>query len=278
MKIIFIGCVRFSYICLKTILENNYEISGVCTLKESSFNDDFVDLSEISKRNNIPVKYTNNINDPENINWIKALNPDIIFCFGWSQLLKKEILDIPKHGVLGYHPSNLPRNRGRHPIIWTLALGLNKTASTFFFMSESADEGDILDQIKVNISNKDDANTLYQKLTKVAIKQIKNFLPKLINNKYKTIKQDNKLSNNWRKRSKIDGLIDWRMSAENIRNLVRALTKPYCGASFIYKKNEYIIWTAETIYCKFDNIEPGKVLMVNENQFTVKVVPMLLKY
>ena len=48
------------------------------------------------------------------------------------------------------------------------------------------------------------------------------------------------------------------MSAENIRNLVRALTKPYCGASFIYKKNEYIIWTAETIYCKFDNIEPGK--------------------
>jgi Methionyl-tRNA formyltransferase len=60
------------------------------------------------------------------------------------------------------------------------------------------------------------------------------------------------------------------MSAENIRNLVRALTKPYCGASFIYKKNEYIIWTAETIYCKFDNIEPGKVLMVNENQFTVK--------
>ena len=42
MKIFFIGCVKFSYDFLKTILVNNYEICGVCTLKESSFNNDFI--------------------------------------------------------------------------------------------------------------------------------------------------------------------------------------------------------------------------------------------
>ena len=51
MKIVFIGCVRFSYYCLKEILDNNYVISGVCTLQESSFNNDFCDLTEISKKN-----------------------------------------------------------------------------------------------------------------------------------------------------------------------------------------------------------------------------------
>tara|TARA_A100001011_G_C14302573_1_gene841541 strand:+ start:1688 stop:2575 length:888 start_codon:yes stop_codon:yes gene_type:complete len=270
MKIVFIGCVRFSYYCLKAILENNYEISGVCTLKESSFNNDFFDLTEISKKYNIAVKYTKNINNPDNVNWIKSLNPDIIFCFGWSKLLKKEILEIPKYGVLGYHPAHLPRNRGRHPIIWALALGLNKTASTFFFMNESADEGDILDQKIIKINSQDDANTLYEKLTKIALKQILTFLPKLETNNYIKTPQANNLSNNWRKRGKIDGLIDWRMSSENIRNLIRALTKPYCGASFFYKNNEYIIWTAEDVYCKLDNIEPGKILMVSENEFTVK--------
>ncbi len=270
MRIIFIGCVSFSYDCLKTIIDNNYEISGVCTLKESSFNNDFVDLSEISKLNNIPFKYSTDINDPDSVNWIKSLSPDIIFCFGWSQLLKKEILEIPNKGVLGYHPAHLPRNRGRHPIIWSLALGLNKTASTFFFMNESADEGDILDQKIIKIEYNDDANTLYKKLTKVAIKQIKDFLPKLKSNNYITIPQKNTLSNSWRKREKVDGLIDWRMSSENIRNLIRALTKPYCGASFIYKKNEYIIWNAEIVYCKLENIEPGKILMVRKNEFIVK--------
>lgn len=270
MRIFFIGCVSFSYDCLKTIIDNNYEITGVCTLEESNFNNDFFDLSEISQLNNIPFKYTKNINNSDIVNWIKSLNPDIIFCFGWSQLLKKEILEIPKKGVIGYHPAHLPRNRGRHPIIWSLALGLDKTASTFFFMNESADEGDILDQKIVNIESNDDANTLYKKLTKVAIKQIKSFLPKLKNNNYSKIPQNNLISNSWRKREKLDGLIDWRMSSENIRNLIRALTKPYCGASFIYKKNEYIIWNAETIHCELKNIEPGKILMVSKYDFTVK--------
>ena len=60
------------------------------------------------------------------------------------------------------------------------------------------------------------------------------------------------------------------MNSENIRNLIRALTKPYCGASFFYKNKEYKIWSAENMQCKLDNIEPGKILMVSENEFTVK--------
>jgi len=63
-----------------------------------------------------------------------------------SSLLKKELLSLPPNGVLGYHPAKLPQNRGRHPLIWSLVLGLEESASTFYFMDEGADSGDILSQ------------------------------------------------------------------------------------------------------------------------------------
>ena len=160
MKILFIGTVEFSYKALKKLIELNAEIVGVCTKKKSDFNSDFVDLTSLCKNAIIPFKYIDDINSNENIDWIRSLSPDIIFCFGWSNLIKKDLLSLPKMGVVGYHPALLPKNRGRHPLIWALALGLNVSGSTFFFMTEGADDGDILSQEKVKILYEDDAKSL----------------------------------------------------------------------------------------------------------------------
>ena len=67
------------------------------------------------------------------------MNPDVIFCFGWSRLLKKRLLTIPKHGVVGFHPAELPMNRGKTSIDLGLSFRFKKTASTFFIMDEGAD-------------------------------------------------------------------------------------------------------------------------------------------
>ena len=82
-------------------------------------------------------------------------------------------------GIVGYHPAALPSNRGRHPLIWALVLGLTETASTFFFMDEGADSGDILDQRPVSILPSDDAKSLYERISQVAISQIRDFVPRL---------------------------------------------------------------------------------------------------
>ena len=87
------------------------------------------------------------------------------------------MLTLPSLGLVGYHPALLPQNRGRHPIIWALALGLEETGSTFFFMDEGADTGDILSQRRVPITPEDDAGTLYDKLTTTALDQINAFCP-----------------------------------------------------------------------------------------------------
>lgn len=277
MRIVFIGTVEFSKRALKKLIELNAQIVGVCTKKKSIFNSDFADLKPLCKKNKIPIKYVENINLKENLDWIKSLNPDIIFCFGWSNLLKKQILNIAPMGVLGFHPSKLPKNRGRHPLIWAMALGLKQTASTFFFMDEGIDSGKILSQKDLKISFTDDALKLYNKLINIALVQIGEFLPFLVKKNYKTIKQNNKVSNIWRKRAKKDGLIDFRMSSHAIYNLVRALTKPYVGAHVNYREKEIIIWKVNIIKIKKNNIVSGQVLDISGNNILVKTYDGAIK-
>jgi len=277
MKIFFIGTVEFSKIALQKLIELKAQVVGVCTKEKSGFNSDFADLKPLCEKNKIPFKYVNNVNSKDNCYWIKSFNPDIIFCFGWSNLLKKDILTLAPMGVLGFHPSKLPKNRGRHPLIWALALGLKKSASTFFFMDEGIDSGEILSQKDFNILSTDDAQILYDKFANIALLQIEDFLPQLEKKNYQTIKQNYEVSNIWRKRVKSDGKIDFRMTSQAIYNLVRALTKPYVGAHINYKEKEIIVWKVEIIDNKHDNIESGKVLDVNEGKILVKTYDGVIK-
>lgn len=270
MKILFIGTVKFSEIVFQKLIELNAQVVGVCTKEKSEFNSDFAELKPLCEKNKVPYKYVDNINSKDNYNWIKSLNPDIIFCFGWSNLLKKNILTLAPMGVLGFHPSELPKNRGRHPLIWALALGLKKSASTFFFMDEGIDSGEILSQKNFDISSNDDAQSLYDKMVNNALLQIEEFLPKLEKKNYRTIKQNDEDSNIWRKRVKTDGQIDFRMESQAIYNLVRALSKPYVGAHINYKEKEITVWKVEIVENKQNNIESGKVLDINEDKILVK--------
>jgi methionyl-tRNA formyltransferase len=270
VKILFIGTVEFSYQALIKLIALDADIAGVCTKEKSKFNSDFADLTPLCRKNNIPFKFVDDINSVENINWIKNLKPDIIFCFGWSNLIKKELLTLAPMGVVGFHPAALPQNRGRHPLIWALALGLKQSASTFFFMDEGADTGDILSQEYFDILYEDAAKSLYDKVTSVALKQIEDFLPKLQNNSFQRIKQNHNKANTWRKRGKNDGKIDFRMTANAIYNLVRALTKPYVGAYIEYKGEEISVWKVEEINFDEKNIEFGKVLENDGTRIMVK--------
>ena len=270
MKILFIGSVNFSHSALLHLISLKAEIVGVCTLRSSDNNSDYYDLREVCKENNIPYIYVNEINSDDTTKWIESKKPDILFCFGWSKLLKERILNIAPKGAVGYHPAALPANRGRHPIIWALALGLKKTASTFFLMNEKVDAGDIISQREIEITEEDDAGSLYSKITCAAKEQMTEFLPTISSGSFISIKQEESSSNIWRKRAKEDGKIDWRMSAISIHRLVKALTRPYPAAHFIYQDTEVKVWKTEICDYSGSNIEPGKVLSIEGDRIIVK--------
>ena len=270
MRVIFIGCVEFSAQALQTLLGcGGIEICGVVTRSRSSANADFRSLEHIAAKHGVPF-FLADEPDPEDMAaWIQKHQPDICFCIGWSMLLPKQILDIPKHGVVGYHPALLPRNRGRHPIIWALALGLETTGSTFFLMDEGADSGDIIDQVVVPIMADETASGLYARLVAIACDQLRNIAKDLITGTLQRQPQDDTKASVWRKRGKSDGQIDWRMPAKGIRNLVRALSEPYPGAHCVFDGQEIKLWDVETTAAMQD-IEPGYVLYNDGTTVTIK--------
>lgn len=277
MKIIFIGCVEFSYKILECLISEGANIVGVCTKERSKFNSDFTDLTPLCREHDIPYYLINNINSSENIAWMHSLNADVIFCFGWSSLLKKDLLNLAPMGVIGYHPAKLPQNRGRHPLIWSLVLGLQKSASTFFFMDEGADSGDILSQVDFDICHEDDAKSLYNKVIELALSQVKTFLPALQNKSFIKTPQLNENINYWRKRSIVDGEINFRMNSLAIYRLVNALCRPYVGAHVTYKEELVKIWKVEETVLEYQNIEPGKVVLVEGIHVFIKAYDRVIK-
>ena len=138
MNIIFIGGVKFSRDLLESILENNWSISSVFSYNDSKkkIYSDFTSLDEITAKFNVKHYKVDNINDEKNIEMIREIKPDLILVMGWSQLLNNDILKIPKLGVIGSHPTELPKYRGRAPISWSILKGLKESALTFFYIDE----------------------------------------------------------------------------------------------------------------------------------------------
>jgi methionyl-tRNA formyltransferase len=274
MRIVYIGCVESSEHMLRSVFQvPEANVVGIVTRYASAFNADFRSLAPLAEQHEIPYYFADNNDQDSMAAWIQDRSPEVGFCFGWSYLLNTSILTIPDLGFVGYHPTALPRNRGRHPIIWALALGLAETASSFFFMDEGADTGDLLSQRPVSIKETDDARTLYNRLMRVADGQIRSFAPDLASGEFSRTPQNDTEANHWRKRSKEDGKIDWRMNARSVYNLVRALTHPYPGAHCVFNGAEMKIWASEVVSSQFQDVahlEPGKVLASDSSRICVK--------
>lgn len=274
LRIAFIGTVQFSLSALEEVLATapscGAQVVAVIAGAGSMRNADYADLSGICAAHGLPCLRTDDAQDEKSLACLRASRPDIVFCFGWSRLLRKEVLTLAPLGVLGFHPAALPANRGRHPIIWALALGLTETASTFFFMSEAADTGDILSQERVLIAYEDNASSLYAKITAQARKQIRQFLPELSEREFHTRAQNAHYANSWRKRGLDDGRLDFRMGSRALYNLTRALTRPYPGAHVMWQGKPCPVWRLREAGAEPQNLEPGLVVGVEDGVIRVK--------
>jgi methionyl-tRNA formyltransferase len=264
MKIVFISGVQFGYEILQHILENNWEISAVFSYlpEKQKVYSDYSNFEELRKKYQFIHKQVDNINNVENIEIIKSIKPDLIFVMGWSQLLKDEIIKIPRLGVIGSHPTELPKYRGRAPIPWSILKGLKKSALTFFFIEKGVDNGDILEQRFFEITDKDDASTLYKKIISLGKSMILDNLLLFQKKKICRIKQKSEeFIEYWPKRNPEDGEINWSKSAKDIHQLIRATTHPYPGAFTTFNGKIMKIWKGD--FESGGNGTPGKIISVD---------------
>jgi methionyl-tRNA formyltransferase len=199
MRIAFVGAVEFSRECLEETLVTGGDVIAVLTLaaERAGFHGDYADLGPVAASHGVPVHRIGNINDPAEIELIRSLHPDVIFVFGWSQLLGPELLQLAP--CIGSHPTLLPRNRGRHPLTWALVEGLEQSGLTFLWLDGDADTGDILWQRAFPIEIEDDAATVYRRVVRLGREAIREFLPALESGSAPRLPQNEALATYWRK-------------------------------------------------------------------------------
>jgi len=191
-----------------------------------------------------------------------------VLLIGWSGIIGEEILAIPKMGVIGHHPTLLPRHRGNAPIPWTLINGLSRSGVTLFFLEKEIDKGDIAGQKEFQITLEDDAASVYAKATKATIELLPKVLRDLEAGKLARIPQDPQKASRWGKRKPEDGIIDWNCMAIYLHNWVRGLTHPYPGAFTLHSGRKLFIWKAKIAASKSgSNAVPGTVLESKKKLF-----------
>ncbi len=267
-RVILIGAVRFSEALTRTLHAGPLDLVGVCTTSRP-FGSDGLDLTPLADRLGVDVLDSQDLNDAASLDWMRERGPDLIVCAGWSRLLGTDVLGLAPLGVLGYHPAALPRNRGRHPIIWTVVLGLANAGSTFFLMDEGADSGPIVSQRSIAVGPKESVSSLYERLNATAASQLADIADEVFRTgTLVSHPQDHRLATSWRRRDARDGMVDWRMSAVVIERLIRALGPPYPGAEFMLGDVPICIVSADVDEGPLD-LEPGRVLSVDGDHATI---------
>lgn len=249
MKIAFCTCVQIGKSCIEAIISSGGRIDLLLTLHDNraKTKSGRIYLDEIAADTQTPLFKLNHINDLEVAEILKYHNIDWLFIIGWSQIASLELLNVPRMGVIGAHPTLLPKGRGRAAVPWAILKGLEKTGVTFFKMNEGVDTGDILDQFEILIEQNETATSLYSKVNQAHVELIKQIWPKLISGTLVGIKQDETLATYWEGRSIADGELFVTMTVLEVDKLVRATTKPYPGAFLrIDQSIKIIIWRGAT--------------------------------
>ena len=265
-------CVVFAYhnigrTGIEALRRNGFEISAVFTHKDNA-NENiwFGSVAELAGEYGIPVFAPEDVNHPVWAARIQAMAPDFIFSFYYRNMLSEEILAIPAKGALNLHGSLLPKYRGRVPINWAIINGEKETGVTLHYMTRKADAGDIVDQEKIEITNDDTAKTPFGKADKAAALLLDRALPLLKDGKAARIPQDDSKATTFGGRKPADGQIDWSKPADEIRNLIRAVTLPYPGAFSYITDRKVFFWAADVVAADRKAM-PGTVL--NNAPFTI---------
>jgi len=246
MKIAFIGSGKYGWYCLRNMLETGKNIVAVFTLDErlAATKSTFVSYTDLAEKYGVPLIRVHDINNATNINRMIEIAPDLIVVSSWSQIIKSGILNIPPLGCIGIHFGLLPANRGGAPLNWALIRGEKKWGISLIYLDRGIDTGDIIAQKSFDITYRDDVKTVYDKATVLSIDLFNENLSLIEQGKAPRISQDQAKATYHQARKPADGLINWKKTARELYNWIRALTHPYPGAFSFLGGHKVVIWQA----------------------------------
>lgn len=239
LNIIFMGTPQFAVPSLKILLNSHHTIQAVVTVPDKKQGRGqkvaHSDVKQFALENNLPILQPDKLKDPEFIQQIQLLQPDLIIVVAF-RILPKEIYTIPKLGSFNLHASLLPKYRGAAPINWAIINGDTETGVTTFFLKDKVDTGSTIQQNYCEISPDDNAGTLHDKLMELGaltVYSTVNLIEQFGSN-VPVLNQNDSEATPAPKIFKEDCLTDFTKPAETVYNFIRGLA-PYPAAYMMHK-------------------------------------------
>ena len=277
-KIVFMGTPIFSVPILKSLYQNGYPVSVVYTQPPNKSqrgqklkNSPIHNISEIL---NLEVRTPLNLkNNEDEYNYLKNLNADLAIVVAYGQIIPEEFLNLTKYGFINIHASLLPKWRGAAPIQRSIMNLDKETGISFMKIVKKLDEGPVCKKLNIKISEKDNYETLSDKLSSLASENMLDIIDDIFEEKVLYEEQNHEEATYANKILKSEGEIKWTENAENILGKINGLY-PSPGAWFVYKGERYKILNAEL---GFKSDQAGKVVDNNleiacGNNKSIKVI------
>jgi methionyl-tRNA formyltransferase len=264
MRIVFIGTGEIGVPTLEALLNSEHEVVGVVTQPDKPVGrEQRIEPPPIKKAligrarpSNAPIFQPARIKDPQAIEDLRGLTPDVIIVVAYGQILPRDVLEIPRLACLNLHASLLPHWRGAAPIQAAIAAGDGETGITVMYMDEGLDTGDMLLQRSVEILPNDTGGSLHDRLAQIAPETLLESLRLLAAGNAPRIPQENARATYAPKLKREHGQIDWSEAAEAIERKIRAYN-PWPGAFMKIDRQNLKIFSASVVDL---NGQPGEIL------------------
>lgn len=271
VKILFMGTPEFAVPVLQGLIDN-YSVRAVVTqpdkvrMKTGELKP--TPVKQLANDNTILVLQPEKIKD--SIDEIIALKPNLIITCAYGQLIPREILVYPKYGCINVHASLLPKLRGGAPIHRAIMQGYKKTGITIMHMNPYLDQGDIISQKEIEITDQDTASTLHDKLSILGRDLLLETLPSIIDGTAPRIKQEESEATFAFNISKEDEKIDFNKTKTVIYNQVRGLNS-YPGAYAVLRGKRIKVFETRITEEYYPNLINGTITKFYQDGIGVKV-------
>ncbi len=220
-----------------------------------------------AKERGIPLLQPTNCRDDTLMDALFELRPEVIVTASFGQLLPKAILDIPENGCLNVHASLLPKYRGASPVQSSIMAGEEETGVTLMLMDEGIDTGPMLAFARYSIDDEINAGALNLALAELGGALIARELPRYLSGELQPVEQDEAMATETRRLRKCDGCIDFRRSAREVHNHIRAVS-PWPGAYTFLDGKRYKLLRARLHDCDEQLCgEPGEIAVSGDRMF-----------
>lgn len=272
MRIIFMGTSVFAVPSLKKLINNNFTIVSVVTQPDRPRGRGKkmqpTPVKEIAEEYNLEVFQPQRVKDPDTINYILDLEPDLIVVVSYGQIIPTEILDYPRYGCINLHASLLPEYRGAAPIQRVIMDGKKVSGVTTMFMEEGLDTGDIIMQVPIPINNDINHGEYEKKLAAAGAELLIDTIRTIESGSMPQRKQNDEKATYAPMITREDEKIDWNNTAEHIHNQVRGLNPEPAAFTII---NGVKVKIHKTILVDENQTgQPGVVIDTDRDKFTVQ--------